>query len=104
MDSKENKNKNQNKSNNSDSKKSKNSHKSFSQKSWNELEEIFEMEPSQMNILQNDITKQKTIPEQIRDYYKVISIDNSNLPFKKKNNMSKIYKSLRGKEKRYINR
>ena len=84
MDSKENKNKNQNKSNNSDSKKSKNSHKSFSQKSWNELEEIFAMEQSQMNILQNDITKQKNIPEQIRDYYKVISIDNSNLPSKKK--------------------
>ena len=58
--------------------------KSFSQKTWDELQEIFQMEEERSNIIQNDITKPKNIPEQIKDYYKVISIDDSKLPSKKK--------------------
>ena len=58
--------------------------KSFSQKTWEELQEILKTEEEQMDIIQNDITKPKNMPEQIKDYYKVISIDNSYLPSKKK--------------------
>ena len=55
---------------------------SSSQKAWNELEEILEGE--NMDLFQNEVTKQKNLPEQIKDYYKVISIDNTSLPSKKK--------------------
>ena len=55
---------------------------SSSQKAWNELEEILEGE--NMDLFQNEVTKPKNLPEQIKDYYKVISIDNTSLPSKKK--------------------
>ena len=71
-------------SKNKASKESIQSNKSFSQKTWDELQEIFQMEEEKSNIVQNDITKTKNIPEQIKDYYKVISIDDSKLPSKKK--------------------
>ena len=67
-----------------DSKSSNKSNKSFSQKTWDELQEIFMMESEKNKIMQNDETKPKNFPEQIKDYYKVISVDNSFLPSKKK--------------------
>ena len=66
------------------SKDSNRSDKSFSQKTWDELQEIFKMETEKMNLLQNEETKPKNIPEHIKDYYKIISVDDSFLPLKKK--------------------
>ena len=84
MEIKESNNKSKKESKGKLSKESIKSNKSFSQKSWDELQEIFKMETEEMNLIQNDITKPKNNPEQIKDYYKVISIDNSTLPSKKK--------------------
>jgi len=78
---------NENKKNNKKSLKTKHSKESnennysSSQKAWNELEEIL---TENMDLLQNEDTKPKNLPEQIKDYYKVISIDNTSLPSKKK--------------------
>ena len=65
-----------------DSEKSNN--KSFSKKSLDEVHEIFKMEIDEINLIQNDITKPRKLPDQIKDYFKVISIDESYLPSKKK--------------------
>ena len=83
MEINENKKKIKKTSKNKESKESVKSNK-FSQKTWDELQEIFQMEDEESNIIQNDLTKQKNFAEQIKDYYKVISIDDSKLPSKKK--------------------
>ena len=84
MENNKNKKENRNASNSKESKESIIYNNSFSPKTWNEVEEIFKIEAEKMGIIQNEITKQKNILQQIRDYYKVISIDDSNLPSKKK--------------------
>ena len=84
MENNENNKKNRNISNSKGSKESIKSNTSFSPKTWNEVEEIFKKETEKMDTLQNEVTKQKSNPDQIRDYYKVISIDNTYLPSKKK--------------------
>ena len=61
-----------------------NSNKSFSPNTIEKFNEFFQSENKEYNLLQNDVTKPKNIPEQIKDYYKVISIDDSFLPIKKK--------------------
>ena len=58
--------------------------KSFSPKTLEKLNDFFQSENKEYNLLQNDITKPKNVPEQIKDYYKVIYIDDSFLPSKKK--------------------
>ena len=60
------------------------SNKSFSPKTWDKLAEFFQSENKEYNLLQNDVTKPKNIPEKIKDYYKVVSVDDSFLPSKKK--------------------
>ena len=50
---------------------------SFSPKTMKDIQYIFHNEKENMNIIDNDITKPKNIPEQIKDYYKIISIDNT---------------------------
>ena len=60
------------------------SNKSFSPKTWDKLAELFQSENKEYNLLQNDVTKPKNIPEKIKDYYKVVSVDDSFLPSKKK--------------------
>ena len=66
------------------SKESQNSSKSFSEKAWDEVDKVLKMEIDENNLIQNDITKPKKFPEQIKDYFKVISICDSYLPSKKK--------------------
>ena len=58
--------------------------KSFSPKTWEQLNEFFQSENKEYNLLQNEATKPKHTPEHLKDYYKVISIDDSFLPSKKK--------------------
>ena len=58
--------------------------KSFSPKTLEQLQEFFQSENKEYNLLQNEVTKPKNVPEQIKDYYKVVSIDDSYLPSKKK--------------------
>ena len=58
--------------------------KSFSPKTLEQLQEFFQSENKEYNLLQNEVTKPKNVPEQIKDYYKVVSIDDSCLPSKKK--------------------
>ena len=70
--------------NSKSSKESHPSNKSFSPKTLEQLKDFFQSENKEYNLLQNDITKPKNFPEQIKDYYKVISIDDSYLPSKKK--------------------
>ena len=69
------------------SKSSKDSHpsnKAFSPKTLDQIKDLFDSENKEYNLLQNEVTKPKNVPEQIKDYYKVISIDNSYMPSKKK--------------------
>ena len=84
MENNENNKKNRNISNSKGSKESIKSNTSFSPKTWNEVEEIFKIETEKMDLMQNELTKPKNMPEYINDYYKIISIDNSYLPSKKK--------------------
>ena len=60
------------------------SNKSFSPKTWDKLAEFFQSENKEYNLLQNAVTKPQNIPEKIKDYYKVVSVDDSFLPSKKK--------------------
>ena len=60
------------------------SNKVFSPKTLEQLNLFFQSENKEYNLLQNDITKPKHMPEQIKDYYKIISIDDSLLPTQKK--------------------
>ena len=66
------------------SKSSHHSNKSFSPENFDNLLDFFQSENREYNLLQNEKTKPKNNPEQIKDYYKVISIDNSCLPSRKK--------------------
>ena len=84
MEINENKKKTQKSSKSKASKDSIKSNKSFTQKTWDELQEIFKIETEKMDLMQNELTKPKNMPEYINDYYKIISIDNSYLPSKKK--------------------
>ena len=70
--------------NSKSSKGSYHSNKSLSPKTLEQLNEFFQSENKEYNLLQNEQTKPKNPPEQIKDYYKVVSIDDSNLPLKKK--------------------
>ena len=60
------------------------SNKVFSPKTLEQLNLFFQSENKEYNLLQNDVTKPKHMPEQIKDYYKIISIDDSLLPTQKK--------------------
>ena len=70
--------------NSKSSKRSYHSNKPLSPKTLEQMKELFQSENKEYNLLQNEVTKQKNPPEQIKDYYKVVSIDDSNLPLKKK--------------------
>ena len=79
------------------------SNKSFSPKTWDKLAEFFQSENKEYNLLQNDVTKPKNIPEKIKDYYKVVSVDDSFLPSKKKIICQKFLNFFGEQKKRFIN-
>ena len=70
--------------NSKSSKGSYHSNKSLSPQTLEQLNDIFQSENKEYNLLQNEATKPKNLPEQIKDYYKVVSIDDTYLPSKKK--------------------